>query len=350
VSGPGGCRLRPSEPVEPSLVGSGLTVQAPYFQQRPLVEAGTELWIPYTVESAGALRGLTVGVRWDPIDVPVAEPEPAAAETTDPAAEPAEPEASPDATAEPSPEASAEPPADATADADGPSARERDAAPSPEATPAPAAPITGATDPSTGRFVFIEPERLGSVVTPVPARIGKTRIVAPLTVPAAAGRYRLVVTLHDATGVAYDAATQAALPSLIVRVSAALDARYLVAESITASAGGALNLPIAVANVGSTTWGQLVTGRASREDRSTNARLVGHWVRLDSADGSAPAADVAVKLRAGFAPGSSERTVLELTAPEAPGTYLVVVDVVAPGVGSLAAHGIDPALVRVTVE
>ena len=43
------------------------------------------------------------------------------------------------------------------------------------------------------------------------------------TLPTTAGKYRLTVVLHDADGVAYDAVTQAMIPSLIVRVTGDFD-------------------------------------------------------------------------------------------------------------------------------
>jgi hypothetical protein len=60
--------------------------------------------------------------------------------------------------------------------------------------------------------------------------------------------------------------------------------------------------------------------------------------------------DARVALTAGQRPGERKRVVLGLVAPKAPGTYLLVLDVVIPEVGSLVALGLDPALVRVTVE
>jgi hypothetical protein len=49
------------------------------------------------------------------------------------------------------------------------------------------------------------------------------------------------------------------------------------------------------------------------------------------------------------APGAVTRGMLIGTAPAAPGDYLVVLDVVTPELGSLAAKGVLPGLVRVTV-
>ncbi|HSL32237.1 MAG TPA: hypothetical protein VK871_01230, partial [Candidatus Limnocylindrales bacterium] len=63
-----------------------------------------------------------------------------------------------------------------------------------------------------------------------------------------------------------------------------------------------------------------------------------------------PAADTTAVLPAGLAPGASASVVLRLTAPDVPGDYLVLLDVITPRSGSLAAAGVAPGIVRVTVE
>ena len=65
------------------------------------------------------------------------------------------------------------------------------------------------------------PDHIGDVVAPAAVKFGKTAMVVPVTMPSVPGRYRLTITLHDADGVAYDAATQALIPPLIVRVTGA---------------------------------------------------------------------------------------------------------------------------------
>ena len=298
-----------TEPAEPTLVGSGLNIEMPYFQVRPLAGSAMDLWIPYTVEEAAALKGLTVGVRWDPIDVdgPATEGDGGA------------------------PEEAAVPPSE----------------PAPSALAPSEAP---AADPSSGRFTFIEPEQVGSVVQPAAAAIGPTRIKTKLAVPERPGRYRLVTTLHDPSGVAFDAPTQALVPAMFVRISGELEARYLVASSASAPSGEDFRLPLAVGNVGSTAWGQVGdAGPRNLDERPISGSIVAHWVRLDAETGDLPG-DVHHRLPAGFLPGATERTPLGLTAPDLPGTYLLLIDVVVPGIGSLTARGADPALVRVTVE
>ncbi len=58
---------------------------------------------------------------------------------------------------------------------------------------------------------------------------------------------------------------------------------------------------------------------------------------------------VSTILPAGLAPGASVALDVRLTAPTAPGEYLLVFDVIDPRTGSLAAAGVPPGIVRVTV-
>ena len=50
-----------------------------------------------------------------------------------------------------------------------------------------------------------------------------------------------------------------------------------------------------------------------------------------------------------MAPGGSAQVNLALTAPAAPGDYLLLLDVVSPSSGPLSSLGSQPAIVRVTV-
>jgi hypothetical protein len=297
----------PREPSEPTLIGTGATVTAPYFKARPLAATTMELWIPVEMENRGVLEGATVGVRWDPMDLAPADDESAAAEEDAPAEEPAE--------EEPAEEEPAEP-----------------------------------VDPSTGQVTYFQPEARGSIVEPAAAIVGRTRLRVNVAVPEQPGRYRLVTTLHDAKGVAFDAPTQALIPVLVVQVSGDLEARYLVTPTVAVPAGERFDLGVAVANVGSKAWGQIGSvDRRSLDERAIAGTLNAHWVLLDAAPEGLPD-DVRHRLPAGFEPGSMKRATLALTAPTAPGSYLVVLDVVISGVGSLTAHGAEPALVRVIVE
>jgi hypothetical protein len=121
-------------------------------------------------------------------------------------------------------------------------------------------------------------------------------------------------------------------------------------------AGGAFSLPVGVANLGTHSWGAVGLANARRPDQSQadiSAILVARWVALAAA--AVPAIDPAVAspqvaLPAGLAGGEIARVVIAGTAPTAAGDYLLVLDTVVPGVGSLAARGVAPALVRVTVS
>jgi hypothetical protein len=139
---------------------------------------------------------------------------------------------------------------------------------------------------------------------------------------------------------------------VIVHVSGELGARFLAPASATAEAGAALGLPVGVANVGARPWGR--EGSADRqnvEERPSAAVVSARWVALDVPPGEETSArPVTVRLPAGMIGGQAEQVVLGLTAPETRGSYLVVIDVVVPGEGSLTAHGSEPALVRVSVE
>jgi hypothetical protein len=279
---------------EPTLVGTGLELSPPYFKGRPIAGAEVELWIPYAAPANRALAStLTVGVRWDPIDV-----------------------------------AAASAPPDAEADPD------------------------GASD-TVDRITLLQPERLGSVVDPVAVTTGSTRIRVPVRVPEAPGRYRLVLTFHDASGVAYDAASQALIPGLLARVTGELAAAWLVEPALTVTAGAPVVLPATVANVGALDWGTDGTGvRLGRSNEAPSRPLiVGHWVRLDpTLDNPVVVPDLRLRLEGSLAGGATAAVELAGAAPAAPGQYLLVLDVVVPGRGSLVAAGGDPAMVRVTVE
>ena len=80
---------------------------------------------------------------------------------------------------------------------------------------------------------------------------------------------------------------------------------------------------------------------------AADSQLVGRWLRLDHTGGAGGAGPARVRLEP--APGATERAILHLVAPDLPGEYLLVLDVVSGSVGSLTAAGGDPVVVRVTV-
>ncbi len=222
----------------------------------------------------------------------------------------------------------------------------------------------GTADPeSTGPdFGLVTAERLGDVVEPVDLRITRTRMAVHVATPATAGRYRLTVTLHDADGVAYDAETQARIPALVVRVTGEHDAGIDAPARLEASPGDSLIAPVWVANLGRDAWGGLDRSvwlePGGREDdplvaATRQARLTGTWLALGDDATVRAAADAAsvttVALPVGLGPGAVVAVDLTLIAPTAPGAYLVILDVVTPEVGSLAALGVGPTIIRVEV-
>jgi hypothetical protein len=175
----------------------------------------------------------------------------------------------------------------------------------------------------------------------------------PVKIPATPGLYRLVGTIHGKDGVAYDAATQALIPALIVRVTGPLTAAYDAQPVAFADAGETFELPVGVTNLGASAWGapavQNRIGGAETEP-ARRATLVARWVAIGGADSGSPVPDTRAVLPAGLAPGASTSAVLSLTAPDAPGDYLLLLDVITPRSGSLAAAGVAPGIVRVTIE
>ena len=240
--------------------------------------------------------------------------------------------------------------------------------PSPGPSSSPSTPPRGRPVPGSGpsptpgstaeppEIALVAPEVVGSVVTPARAVLVRGRLVVNLRLPDASGIYRLVTTVHGADGVAFDAATQVLIPALAVRVSGPLSAAYGVASSLVVQAGAGIALPVRVANDGSLPWGsrpdpvelseELIDPSVARTHPS--ARLVARWVPLASVDPGA-AVDGGVAAAAQPDPGSEVTVVLHLTAPTTPGAYLLVLDVDSPLHGSLAAAGVAPGEVRVTV-
>jgi hypothetical protein len=280
----------------PSLVGTGLSMKTPNLRS---TLAGRPLWyrIPYRVPDRDRLPdGLQASVRWDPLDPPA----------TDPSA-PTDPETPPD-------------------------------------------------------FGLITPERIGDVVAPAALKVDTKNLSIRVSAPAAPGRYRLTVTLHDKDGVAYDAASQAGVATLIVRLTGPYDAALSAPQGLDLEPGGSHALSLWVTNLGHAAWGQkAVPGTKSVDNRkpvgsspATHARIVGTWVALGvddpaQVDAAAAASITPAELPAAFSPRAVTKTDLLLFAPSTAGEYLLVIDVVTPEVGSLAAHGVEPTIVRVHV-
>jgi hypothetical protein len=296
-------------PLEPSLSGLGVEFDAPNLAAPPTAGASTNLTFHLSTTDPRVLpAGLQVGVRWDALE---------ATTTIAPGA--------------PNPSTASPPPAS-------------------PASPAPAGPSpTPDVDPVT----LVMPETPGDVVAPVAATVDGTNVTVPVRVPTQPGLYRLVGTIHGKDGVAYDAATQALMPALIVRVTGSLTADYDVPATAFATPGGTFDLQVGVTNLGAAAWGAPgVSHRigGAEAEPATRAVLVARWVNLAEGANVAPAPEATALLPAGLAPGFAAVVRFRLAAPKTAGDYLLFVDVITPKSGSLAVAGVPPAIVRVSVS
>ncbi|HEX5013473.1 MAG TPA: hypothetical protein VFV72_04865 [Candidatus Limnocylindrales bacterium] len=294
-------------PIEPSLSGLGVEFNAPNLAAPPTAGISTNLTFHLSTTDPNVLpQGMEVGVRWDPL-----EPTTTIAQGTSGSPPPAAPSS------------------------------QAPAAPSPSASPD--------VDPVT----LVMPETPGDVVAPVPATVSGSNVTVPVKVPSEPGLYRLVGTIHGSDGVAFDAATQALMPALIVRVTGPLTAVYDVPETAYATSGDLFQLDVGVTNLGAAAWGSpAVTHRigGAETEPAKRATLVARWVNLAEGADVAPAPEATALLPAGLAPGSAAAVSFRIAAPTTPGDYLLFVDVITPKSGSLAVAGVPPAIVRVTVS
>jgi hypothetical protein len=320
VRGPG----TPLPVPDPTLTGLGVTFGAPDLTTPPTAGSKTTLTLPVASDAAALLPArLMVGTRWDRLD---------AATTT-----------SVPPTATPSPSAS-------TAPVAGGATGNPATAPTGDADPG----TTAADDPVVDLVV---PEQPGEVVAPVRAkRLRSGGIAVPVTIPSTPGLYRLVATIHQPDGVAYDAATQALIPALLVRVTGPLNATYGVPATATAGVGAPFGLTVRVTNLGRTAWGRRADALsivAAERRPASRAMLVARWVDLGGLGmmpAGTPGGVTNSVLPAGLAAGASFTAYVPLLAPASPGEYLLVLDVVDPETGSLAAAGVPPGIIRVTVS
>jgi hypothetical protein len=202
---------------------------------------------------------------------------------------------------------------------------------------------------------LVEPERIGAVVDVVPMVRTSAGLRMQVTYPTVPGLYRLVVTLHTPSGMAYDAATQALLVPVIVRVGGPVAVAYGAPPALAVTAGAVSGVAVRVVNAGSERWDKVlpvapimqVEDPGGDQAIALPARLVATWV---SADGLAVPEPVTVFLGKTVAePGGVSSVLVGLTAPPTPGSYLVLLDVVSPSRGPLSSLGSAPAIIRVTV-
>jgi hypothetical protein len=320
----------------------------------------------------------TIGTRWNLLAADATVP---AAASPSAAPSSAAPSPSPDAGAWTSP-ASATPDATAPGDAANPAATPAPAAdvpdlPTPVAT-APAAtevpaetpaapsaaaetPVPGEPSPSDDEPVMapdprevdlVKEEVTGTLVTVSPASASTRKPSVSVAVPSRPGLYRLVITLHDASGVAYEAATQELFPALVVQVTGPLWAVYGTPDQVSIGPGGRLDVRVEVANTGSEPWGARPTESLVDPAPILAADpplLVARWVSLDGTGDPGGAPPPAGTVPAYVDPGTSTTLEMVLDAPDAAGQYLLLFDVLLPDGRSLAAAGVPPGIVRVAV-
>ena len=206
-------------------------------------------------------------------------------------------------------------------------------------------------DGSPPAIDLVVPERPESVVTTVPAKLVRGRLIVILDLPAEPGRYRLATTIHGADGVAFDAPSQGLIPALSVKVSPPLSVAYGVAPGLSLATGSLVELPVRLANDGAMPWADPpVANDDIREPRSIDRpgpQLVARWLPL-GLDGSR-IADPAIAIAPRLAPGQEATVALSLVVPSQAGEYLLVIDLLSPLHGSLAAAGAPPAGVRISV-
>ncbi|HEV8402611.1 MAG TPA: hypothetical protein VGQ31_06210 [Candidatus Limnocylindrales bacterium] len=384
----------PALQLEPSLASTNIALGAPTIAKLPAAGTTGHIDVPFTIKNKAALKGLEASVRWDPIDPIIAPTDPAAevsgatgaSGATDATgasgasgASGATGAANAGGTAGDTSATGATGAAGAT-DATGASGAaggsgspasvsaatdpdiQHDLTTGPTAPAAPAAPKQVAADPLTGQrfdapsdsnLALVVPEQIGDVVAPAGVTVGKKALNVPVTYPSVPGRYRLTISLHDKDGVAYDATTQAMIPSLIVRVTGDFDGAISAAPTAAVTADTAVTFGVKVTNLGQTAWGHDARPIPSGTAPAEAAYVVGRWIPLSVGAGlqTDPSAQVVgTALPLGLKSGANAAVDLQTLAPPAAGDYLLLLDIVTPDRGSLVASGADPTLIRVTVS
>ena len=263
----------------PSLVPAGPTPAG--------LVAGSRVTLSLPIKAPSGVRlptGLELGLRWDPL---VLDPRPS---TTGDAGDPAE-------GGSPSPGPSA-----------GTTGPEPSCLDSSERRPAaarPTRPEPGSRDSTRAglgeppAIALVVPEALGTMITPARAKLTRSRLRLTAALPTNSGTYRLTTTVHGSDGLAFDAATQALVPVLTVRVSRPLSVAYGVVPDLAMTAGTNLALPVRLVNDGIVDWAlppiasdDLIDPMLARS--RPPARLVARWVALglgttaDTTDSTTP--------------------------------------------------------------
>jgi hypothetical protein len=204
-------------------------------------------------------------------------------------------------------------------------------------------------DPPT--IDLIGPETLGTVVSVAAASRMPDGLAIPITMPEEPGLYRLVTTVHDTEGVAFDAATQALIPALLVRVTASMSAAYAAPAALHPDPDETFSVRVRVANTGTDAWRQpapIDPVLGQRVPGDGEPLLVARWIGLDEIvpSGQPPSAAV---IAADVRPGSESVLQFDLVAPPRPGRYLLMFDLRMADGRSFASMGIPPGITAVVV-
>ncbi len=219
-------------------------------------------------------------------------------------------------------------------------------------TPAAESPVAGPPIASPWAEVA---DQTGLADRPVPTSRDAAGLHVVVNLPIVPGTYLVTITVDDGRGVPFDRATQSLIPPIVVRVGSALSVSYGVGPAIAVGAGGAIRSLVRVFNDGALAWADPPPRIEPDQEPAgpfalrlpPSAQLIGHWLPLDPAPPIEVPADVAVAVQVD--PGSDRVAILDLIAPDAPGSYLLILDIVSPRRGSLAASGSPIGQIRVTV-
>lgn len=182
----------------------------------------------------------------------------------------------------------------------------------------------GAGDPVVGdETALVAPESAASLVEVAPASTSGNIVTAPVTLPAAVGRYRLEVTIHGADGVALGYDVQAAIPGVVVHVGGPGAAWIDAPSALSLTSATLASVQVLVTNGEADAWGSCLarpTGVGTAvAPACPTVRLVGRWVPLTNGTAADPMErDLTVPA------ASAVTTWLAGTVPAVPGTYLLV--------------------------
>ena len=183
-----------------------------------------------------------------------------------------------------------------------------------------ALPVEPGADDGTA---LVARESAASLVDVRPATVAGPRLAALVPLPAAAGRYRLEVTIHDADGVALGYAVQASIPAVVVHVGGPGAAWLDAPPALSVTAGTLTSIRVLVTNGEAEPWGKCepVARRFGPDDAGACpvVRLVGRWIAVGGSGAAVPMSRVLAQPAA-----SAQAAWLAGPVPSEPGTYLLV--------------------------